>query len=155
VILFVSSVILGHDIRLNLKRFRSLLREEYKQMSVRELNIPCIYRISKSLNGTSMEFIFHFFFSLFSTFSPPHVSSSRGSQQMQFSSLEEWRIIIHGHIIIEKRKACQSYSFPPSGAWTCQQQSIGNSSDHIHLSFRICGNCERYAVRKEKANQIQ
>ena len=102
-----------------------------------------------------MEQAWNLYFIIFLSFfhlSPPHVSSSQGNQQVQFSSLEEWRIIIHGHIIIEKRKARQPYSFPPSVAWTCQQQSKGNSRepDHIRLSFPICASCERYAVRGKK-----
>jgi len=93
-------------------------------------------------------YFIHFFFL---HLSPPHVRSSQGNQQVQFSSLEEWRIN-HRHIIIEKRKARQPYSFPPSVAWTCQQQSKGNSRepDHIRLSFPICASCERYAVRGKK-----
>jgi hypothetical protein len=99
---------------------------------------------------------FNKFFGLFSTFSPPHVRSSQGNQQMQLSSLEEWRII-HRHIIIEKRKACQQYASPPSGCTdvlAAIKRKLQRAS-HFHLSFRICANCERYAVRKEKANQTQ
>ena len=94
-------------------------------------------------------YIFILFLSSLHLFSSPHKIEPRKSARaiFVFRRVENHPSSYHHR----ERKACQPYSSPPSDAWTCQQQSKGNSSvPAIFTSHSILVPAARGMPREKK-----